>query len=156
MQNSFRSIGLIARATSSMGNRLFAAQQLQANQFLYLLRILDAPGITQAELATQLHVDPSTCLRTVRKLITGGYVTRQADPTNKKRKCLVPTPLAQQDYPRLQAYEQALLQIGTQDFTAGEKQILRELLARVATNIDTLQTQPEQLLKVMAHHQSEN
>ncbi|WP_263853628.1 MarR family transcriptional regulator [Levilactobacillus mulengensis] len=37
-------------------------------------------------MASQLHVDPSTCLRTVRKLITSGYVSRETDDTNKKRR----------------------------------------------------------------------
>ncbi|KRL07545.1 transcriptional regulator [Levilactobacillus zymae DSM 19395] len=142
MPNSFRSIGLIARATSSMGNHLFSQQNLQNNQFLYLLHILDSPGITQAELATQLHVDPSTCLRTVRKLITGGYLIRQPDPADKKRKCLVPTEQAHAFYPQLQHYEQTLLTVGTTDFSAGERLMLEELLARVATNIERLQADP--------------
>jgi len=156
MQNSFRSIGLIARATSIMGNRLFTPQNLQANQFLYLLRILETPGITQADLATQLHVDPSTCLRAVRKLILGGYVLRQDDPHNKRRKCLVPTSQAQRDASQLHNYEQALLTQGTHDFTPGERLMLEELLARVAINIAHLNDDPTQLVGSTKQESLEN
>lgn len=156
MQNSFRSIGLITRATAVMGNRLFTPKNLQANQFLYLLRILEHPGITQADLATQLHVDPSTCLRAVRKLITGNYVRRQDDPANKRRKCLFPTAKAQADADQLHGYEQALLTQGTADFTPGERLMLQELLARVATNIDDLNDDPDRLLSAQNQPSAEN
>lgn len=156
MQNAFRSIGLIARATSIMGNRLFTPKNLQANQFLYLLRILENPGITQADLATQLHVDPSTCLRAVRKLSAGGYLTRETDPTNQRRKRLVPTAKAQADAAQLHGYEQALLTVGTQDFTPGERLMLQELLARVAANIEGLNDDPDRIMATVKRAPHEN
>lgn len=49
MPNAFRSIGLIARATAAMGNKLFQADDLNNNQFIFLMRIVETPSITQAE-----------------------------------------------------------------------------------------------------------
>lgn len=135
MPNAFRSIGLISRATSVIGNQLFRHDDLQNSQFIYLMRIIENPGITQTALADQLHVDPSTCLRTVRKLIAHQYVARQADAHNKKLRPLVATPEGQALYPELQAYEQHILAIGTHGLTPGEQLILEELLAKVATNV---------------------
>lgn len=139
MPNSFRSIGLIARATSEIGNQLFQRVDLQNNQFIYLMRIVENPGITQTDLATQLHVDPSTCLRAVRKLIDYQYVTRQADANNKKRRPLVATEKGQAFYPQLEAYEQHILGIGTHGLSAGESLLLEELLTKVAGNIQEYQ-----------------
>jgi len=139
MANSFRSIGLIARVTATMGNQLFQADDLANNQFIYLLRITEAPGITQTELADQLHVDPSTCLRTVRKLITSGYVTRQTDASNKKRRPLVATAKGMAMSPALEAYEQHILAVGTTDLSTGEQALLEELLAKVADNMRQFQ-----------------
>lgn len=135
MPNSFRSIGLIARTTAVMGNQLFQAEDLANNQFIYLMRINETPGITQTELADQLHVDPSTCLRTVRKLITSGYVVRQTDATNKKRRPLQATAKGTAMYPALAAYEDHVLSIGTTGLSTGETALLEELLAKVATNM---------------------
>ena len=139
MPNSFRSIGLIARVTATMGNQLFQANDLQNNQFIYLMRINETPGITQTELADQLHVDPSTCLRTVRKLIANHYVTRLTDATNKKRRPLQATAKGQAMYPALQNYEQHVLAVGTQELSAGEQALLEELLAKVARNMKSYQ-----------------
>ncbi|NLR32550.1 MarR family winged helix-turn-helix transcriptional regulator [Levilactobacillus tujiorum] len=144
MPNSFRSIGLIARATAVMGNQLFTSDDLQNSQFIYLMRIVETPGITQTQLANQLHVDPSTCLRTVRKLIAHQYVARQTDEHNKKQRPLVATAQGQALYPELQAYEQHILAIGTHGLSAGERLILEELLGKVANNIQEYQaTQSE-------------
>ncbi|WP_203639703.1 MarR family winged helix-turn-helix transcriptional regulator [Levilactobacillus wangkuiensis] len=139
MANSFRSIGLIARVTATMGNQLFQADDLANNQFIYLLRITEQPGITQTELANQLHVDPSTCLRTVRKLITSGYVSRETDDANKKRRPLVATTKGMAMAPALEAYEQHVLAIGTAGLSTGEAALLEELLAKVATNMRDFQ-----------------
>jgi DNA-binding MarR family transcriptional regulator len=139
MTNSFRSIGLIARVTATMGNQLFQADDLANNQFIYLLRITEQPGITQTELANQLHVDPSTCLRTVRKLITSGYVSRETDDANKKRRPLVATTKGMAMAPALEAYEQHVLAIGTAGLSTGEAALLEELLAKVATNMRDFQ-----------------
>ncbi|WP_125573033.1 MarR family winged helix-turn-helix transcriptional regulator [Levilactobacillus huananensis] len=140
MPNSFRSIGLIARATSDVGNHLFQKNDLQNSQFIYLMRINEHPGITQTELASQLHVDPSTCLRVIRRLVTHDYVDRQTDSANKKARPLVATAKGQAIYPELKAYEQQILTIGTAGLSEGEKLILEELLAKVAHNIRSYQT----------------
>lgn len=135
MSNLFRSIGLIARVTATIGNQLFQADHLANNQFIYLLHITEQPGITQTELAAQLHVDPSTCLRTVRKLITSGYVDRQTDATNKKRRPLTATAKGNAMRPALTAYEQHVLAVGTNGLSNGEKAMLAELLGKVAANM---------------------
>lgn len=135
MPNAFRSIGLIARATAAMGNQLFQADDLNNNQFIFLMRIVETPGITQAELATQLHVDPSTCLRAVRKLIATQYVTRGTDAHDKKRRPLLATAKGQAIYPALEDYEQQILSVGTQGLSTGETALLEELLAKVAHNV---------------------
>ncbi|TGD17525.1 MarR family winged helix-turn-helix transcriptional regulator [Levilactobacillus suantsaiihabitans] len=135
MPNLLRSIGLIARVTATRGNRLFQAEHLGNNQFIYLMRIIETPGITQTELAAQLHVDPSTCLRTVRKLIANGYVTRGIDAADKKRRPLVPTAAGRARYPELTAYETQIIADGTRALSPGEQAILTELLAKVAANL---------------------
>mgnify|MGYP003365006375 FL=1 len=99
------------------------------------MRIFENPGITQTELADQLHVDRSTCLRTVRKLIEHQYVARQSDAANKKLRPLIATDKGRAIYPELEAYEQHILAIGTHGLSAGEQLILEELLGKVAANV---------------------
>jgi len=139
MQNYFRSIGLIARANAVIGNRVFKPDDLQSNQFIYLMRIVENPGITQTELADQLHVDPSTCLRTVRKLTDNDFVERQLDSHNKKLRLLKATAKGQAMYPALRKFEQSILTAGTAGLSTGEKALLEELLGKVAANIRDFQ-----------------
>ncbi|WP_061776794.1 MarR family winged helix-turn-helix transcriptional regulator [Levilactobacillus senmaizukei] len=139
MPNSFRSIGLIARATAVIGNQRFQPDQLHHNQFIYLMQIVENPGITQTELAAQLHVDPSTCLRTVRKLITSEYVVRTVDEQDKKRRPLMATEKGQAVYPDLERYERQIIAAGTAGLSTGEKALLSELLGKVANNIKHIQ-----------------
>lgn len=136
MNNIFRSIGLIARATASIGNQTFEEKELQNNQFIYIMRVVETPGITQGELAALLHVEPSTSLRAIRKLETSHFVERRDSPDNKKLKLLFPTEKALNYYPKLKQYESSVSATAMKNLSAGEKLLLTELLEKIAQNMN--------------------
>lgn len=81
-----REIGIIARALDSMANIEFRHVDLAKGQYLYLVRIVESPGIIQEELSDLLKVDRSTVARSVKKLESKGLIERRSAAGNLKIK----------------------------------------------------------------------
>jgi DNA-binding MarR family transcriptional regulator len=58
--------------------------------------LLDSPGIDQVSLAKRVAFDPATSGSVIGRLEAKGWVVRQADPTDRRRKLLVVTPQGKQ------------------------------------------------------------
>lgn len=61
-------------------------------QFAILNALLDSPGIDQVSLAKRVAFDPATSGSVIGRLEAKAWVTRQADPSDRRRKLLVVTP----------------------------------------------------------------
>lgn len=101
MTDVLREIGMIARALDSISNVEFKQYQLTKGQYLYVIRIVEHPGIIQEDLGKLILVDRSTVIRAVQKLVDQGLVVKRPDLTNRKIRRLYATPAAQHIYPRL-------------------------------------------------------
>ena len=86
-----REIGIIARSLDSMANIEFRHVDLAKGQYLYLVRIVENPGIIQEELSEFLKVDRSTVARSVKKLESKGLIERRGAAGNLKTKELFAT-----------------------------------------------------------------
>lgn len=72
-------------------------------QFAILNALLDSPGIDQVSLAKRVAFDPATSGSVIGRLEAKGWVVRQADPTDRRRKLLVVTPQGSQALASIQA-----------------------------------------------------
>ena len=72
-------------------------------QFAILNALLDSPGIDQVSLAKRVAFDPATSGSVIGRLEAKGWVVRQADPTDRRRKLLVVTPQGTQALASIQA-----------------------------------------------------
>lgn len=72
-------------------------------QFAILNALLDSPGIDQVSLAKRVAFDPATSGSVIGRLEAKGWVVRQADPTDRRRKLLVVTPQGMQAMASIQA-----------------------------------------------------
>ncbi len=98
MLDALRAIGVVARALDSIANIEFRDLNLTRGQYLYLVRIVEQPGIIQEQLVNQLKVDRATVARSVAKLTDQGLVTKRPDPANGKANRLYPTAAGQAAY----------------------------------------------------------
>lgn len=96
LENTLRLIGTISRALDSIANVEFKELNLARGQYLYLVRIMEHPGIIQERLSELIAVDRTTSNRAVKKLIEQGLVSKQSDPINQKIKHLFVTPVGEQ------------------------------------------------------------
>ena len=105
--------GHLIRRAQQIAVSIFAEQLSSADitpvQFAILNALLGSPGIDQVSLAKRVAFDPATSGSVIGRLEAKGWVVRQADPKDRRRKLLVVTPagvqalgLVQADVARIQ------------------------------------------------------
>lgn len=132
---TLRLMGTLSRIVTNEGNQRFAKYGLNNNQFIYLIRICEQPGLFFSQLADQMKMDRTTNYRAVQNLIKKGYVIKQTHPENKKVRCLYPTSAGQALYSELHAYEQWCADLVGEQLTPGQQQVLFESLSLVTANV---------------------
>lgn len=130
-----REIGIIARALDSMANIEFRHVDLAKGQYLYLVRIVENPGIIQEELSDLLKVDRSTVARSVKKLESKGLIERRSAAGNLKNKELFATDTGKKLYPFILAEHTYSEQQALTGFSKEDAQLLEDMLAKVRQNI---------------------
>lgn len=135
MVEVLRPIGAIARALDSIANYEFKDLGLAKGQYLYLIRIVEQPGLAQTELINLLKIDRSTAARALRKLETQGFITRVINSENEKNKRLFPTNKGKKFYTTIKRENDYSNKTALANFSSKEAQLLATLLARVEDNI---------------------
>ncbi|QGG60357.1 MarR family winged helix-turn-helix transcriptional regulator [Loigolactobacillus bifermentans] len=102
-----RRIGALTRLIQIDSNRYFKDDKLNNNLFIYIIRVVERPGLFLGALADDMQIDRTTSFRTVQNLIKRDYLRLAADPANRKIKRVYPTEKAKAIYPKLHAYEAA-------------------------------------------------
>lgn len=98
----------------------------------YLTALCRRPGITQEELAKELSVNKSSVTRQLAVLEEEGYVRRESDPRDKRSLLVYPTEKTQEIMGRIYGCYGAWNEYLTQDFTQEEKDLLSEMMVRIA------------------------
>ena len=75
--------------------RGMAAFDITPVQFALLNAMLDTPGVDQITLANGVAFDPATSGSVIGRLESKGWVRREPDPDDRRRKLLFVTPLGQ-------------------------------------------------------------
>ena len=134
--DALRSIGIIARALDSISNIEFRDVDLTRGQYLYLVRIVETPGIIQEQLVNQLKVDRATVARSVAKLCKQGLVEKHPDPQNAKRQRLYATEAGKQAYDPIHRENRYSLNMATQHMSPAQIATLEQLLDQMCDNVD--------------------
>lgn len=134
--DALRAIGVVARALDSISNIEFRDVDLTRGQYLYLVRIVEQPGIIQEQLVNQLKVDRATVARSVAKLCRQGLVVKQPDPNNAKASLLFATAAGKKAYAPIHRENQYSLRRALDGMTEAEVATLTRLLNQMTQNID--------------------
>ena len=99
--------GHLIRRAQQIAVAIFAEQLASADitpvQFAILNALLDSPGIDQVSLAKRVAFDPATSGSVIGRLEAKGWVVREADRSDRRRKLLVVTPLGVQALANIQS-----------------------------------------------------
>ena len=131
-----RRIGALSRMIQTVSDHKFRQFGLQKNQFIYLTRIAEHPGIGLAELSNLLRVDKASTTKTVQKLEALGYVRRTPDDQDRRAFRLTLTPAAQPLYKTILAEENLELALAFSGFSPEEQALTNDLIARMNQNLE--------------------
>lgn len=136
MKEILREIGMIARALDSISNIEFKEYDLARGQYLYLVRIVENPGIIQEKLAEMIKVDRTTAARAVKKLEINGFIEKKDDEQNQKIKKLFPTEKGEQVNHFIRRENDHSDKVALAGLSDQEVESLYYLLQRVRKNIE--------------------
>ena len=114
---------------------------LRGSQLSYLLAVCRTPGASQEALAGLLGVDKSNVARQMTELESLGYVSRRRDEGDRRRMFVEPTDRAYEMRPTLVDIVSDCQRELTRGMSPEEKELLCELIARMARNAARLTAQ---------------
>ncbi|MCZ2813361.1 MarR family winged helix-turn-helix transcriptional regulator [Modestobacter sp. VKM Ac-2979] len=123
-----RASGRLVRAS----NAVLAGHGLRVRPWSVLVLACDAAeGISQRELADVLGLDPSQIVLLVDELTAAGRVERRPSPADRRNKLVLGTAAGQAVRTAAARDVELALAGELTDFSAGERQLLQELLTRL-------------------------
>ena len=126
-----RELNILARCGNQFRGELLKKINLTAAQAPYILRICASPGLSQEELASGLHVNPSNAARQLAALEEQGFVTRSPRETNRRQLAVYPTGKARAAFPEVRRVNAQWHDYLTQGMSEQEKALLEALLERM-------------------------
>jgi len=136
MKEILREIGMIYRCFESMANLEFKDYNLNKNQYTYLVRINEHPGIILQEICDMIKVDRSTASRAVKKIESMGYIHKVDTHGTGKKVELHPTEKGKALYQVLLAEEEHSIALATSNLNEVEQETLYQLLKKVRYNVE--------------------
>ncbi|SDC81640.1 DNA-binding transcriptional regulator, MarR family [Terribacillus halophilus] len=136
MKEILREIGMIARALDSISNIEFKEFDLAKGQYLYLVRVVENPGIIQEKLAEMIKVDRTTAARAIKKLEINGFIEKRNDKQNQKIKKLFPTEKGKEVYHSIIKENDHSNMVALAGFSESEIETIYHLLQRVRKNVE--------------------
>jgi len=101
----------------------------------YLMKILTSPGIVQEDLTNHLCLDRAATARALLALEENGFVYREEDPTDRRRKKVYPTAKAQSLQGEMVGILKAHNDVLLSGLDGAERTLLMSLLDRVIDNL---------------------
>lgn len=126
-----RELNILARCGNQFRGERLQKLSLTAAQAPYILHICLHPGLSQEELAAELHVNPSNAARQLAALTENGFVTRESKQEDKRQLAVYPTDKAREAFPIVRSVNAQWNHYLTQDMTEEEKAILEVLLEKM-------------------------
>ncbi len=127
-------ISFISRQNHSYIARNLEDLGIGSGQHPYLMTLYRRDGINQDELSRLVGLDKATTTRAVRKLVEGGYVLREQDPSDRRSYLIHLTDKGLDIKPIVKGTLQDLVSKLSQGLSDNEVETLHGLLLKVAKN----------------------
>lgn len=127
-------ISTIYRKINIWKNEKAAPYGLSAAQVPIVILVCKNDGMSQNDVVEQMALEKSVVAKSIGKLITSGYLTRQKNPEDKRAYDLFPTPKAMEIYPALVQQGQQCMNLLTTGLSVAQKEQLSKLLDKLLEN----------------------
>lgn len=136
--HTMRNIHTIARCASLYHDKALQSAGLSPYQSAYIPIICGQPGITQDQIARQLHVNRSSVTRQLTALEENGFVTRRRSADDRRAVEVFPTDKARGVLPAVQQARRNWRGLLLDGLSDEERLALDRLLARLADRAEEL------------------
>jgi len=147
MNNSFdfaQAPGHLVRRAHQIAVALFmselSAEDVTPVQFAILNAVMDTPGVDQVTLANRVAFDAATSGSVIGRLETKGWIRREPDQVDRRRKPLWLTPAGQDATLQMKRAVEQVQEKITSHLTPEEAQALRVLLAKLVAGHERAST----------------
>lgn len=124
-------------------NRMYRASMLDRDlhfqdkgisgcQTSYIMQVVWRPGLSQEDLSKSLLVNKSTVARHVSQLEKSGFIMRELDPEDQRKKRLYPSEKAKAIYEEIIDYLEDWNNLLLQDFTKKEAEVITQALQKIS------------------------
>ncbi len=121
-------------------NKYFSELGINASQHMFVKKICNTPGISQDRLVDLVYINKSNVTRALSQLEEKGFIEKKTNEQDKRTALLYPTEKAKKIYAEIRRIENDWVEIMTGELSEEEKQLLLQLIKRVAlTSIDFIQ-----------------
>ena len=126
-----RELSILARCGNQFRSERLRELSLSAFQAPYILHICLSPGLSQEDLARELHVNPSNAARQLASLEETGFITRKQRQDDRRLLAVYPTQKALDACPVIRDVNAQWHAYLSRDMTEEEKSILEQLLEKM-------------------------
>ncbi|SHN69864.1 MarR family winged helix-turn-helix transcriptional regulator [Desulfitobacterium chlororespirans] len=131
-----KAISAIDRYSQTYIGRNIKDYNIGQGQWAFLTQLLfNYDGITQEELSELLNIDKANTARALKKLEEEGYVYREEDPKDGRKKIVYVTAKARDFEEEFHEVFKGLNRILAKDFTEEERETARRILYKMLDNI---------------------
>lgn len=131
MERIMKYIARTFRMSALHRSAAFEERGITGVQINYIMHISRCPGLSQDELAERLYVHKSSVTRQVAQLVKNGFVRREKDHEDKRRRLLYPTDKALALLPEIRSFSDCWNRQLTEGLSEEEKAELIRLLRHV-------------------------
>jgi len=147
MPSLMRCINIIGRCGAIYRADKLAGSDLGETHHSYILTLCRNPGISQDSLSRRLFINKSNVTRTLAYLEAHGYVTRVQSEEDRRVILVYPTDKAYAAVPGLKEMIKGWNDYMTADLDENEKEVLREILPKLAKKAAEYASLSEDALK---------
>lgn len=131
-----KAISAIYRYSQTYIGRNIRKYRIGQGQWAFLTQLLfNYDGITQEELSEILNIDKANTARALKKLESEGYVYREEDPKDSRKKLVYVTKKSRDFEQEFHEVFKGLNRLLVKDFTDDERETVRRLLYKMFDNI---------------------
>ena len=128
----------VGRLTRTLFERRVRRLGLTRSQWLVIARVHRHPGLSQSEIADLLEIAKAPAGRLIDRMEAKGWVSRRADPDDRRINRLHLTPAGQQLHTTVWPMAEATVDDALGDLSASERRTLTGLMLRVKATLQAL------------------
>lgn len=129
-------VGWTSRSLERALNTELSRYGITPQQWAVIATLVRSGPISQAALARTLRVEAPTVCRMLDVMERDGWVARENDPDDRRRKRIELAPAAEEVWAAMARSARAVRETALKGFSDEERTQLQDLLARVRANLD--------------------